>query len=47
MDQRANIDEDNPHSQFCDHPYLHRHIRPGAVVGEGTEQPDVLQVLHV
>ena len=47
MDQRANIDEDNPHSQFYDHPDLHGRICPGAVVREGTEQPDVLQVLHV
>ena len=46
-DQRTNIDEDHPHSQLCDRPSLHRHIPPGAVVREGAEQPDVLQVLHV
>ena len=46
-DQRTDIDEDHPHSQFCDRPSLHRHLRPGAAIGEGAEQPDVLQVLHV
>ena len=46
-DQRTSIDEDHPHSQFRDRPSLHRHLRPGAAVGEGAEQPDVLQVLHV
>ena len=45
--QRADAHQAHPGSQFCHHTALRRLPRPREDVGEGAEQPAILQSLHV